>query len=73
MSQRHAAKLTPAEAKRLEQYIDNRGGQIKASILFGVAPATLSRNINRHTAPSPMLRDKLIGAGVIKQQPLKQS
>lgn len=67
MKQRNAV-LTPAEATRLEQFISNCGGQIKASILFGVALSTLSRNINRHTAPSPMLRDKLIGAGIVKQK-----
>ena len=65
---RHAAKLTPAEAKRLEQHVNKGGGQIKAGALFGVTPATISRNVNRHTAPSPMLRKALVEAGIVKPQ-----
>ena len=57
--------LTPAEAKRLEQFVNRSGGQVKASLLFGVAPATLSRNVNRRTSPSPMLRQKLVEVGIV--------
>lgn len=66
MNNRHA-KLTSAEAKRLLVYIDDNGGQIEASAFFGVTPSTLSRNINGHTSPSPMLRKQMIKAGIIKQ------
>ena len=59
------AKLTPAEAKRLEQFVEKSGGQVKASILLEVAPETLSRSINRHTAPSTLLRSKLAELGVL--------
>lgn len=59
-------KLTPAEAKSLEKFVDAQGGQVKASLMFGVAPATLSRTANRHTAPSPLLRDKLLENGIIQ-------
>lgn len=58
-------KLDPPEAKRLEKFVTEAGGQVKASILFGISPTTLSRTANRHTAPSPMLRDKLIDVGII--------
>lgn len=54
------AKLTPAEAKSLEQFVEKKGGQVKASIVLEVAPETLSRTINRHTAPSALLRSKLV-------------
>ena len=64
---RHAQKLSPAEARRFEQYVYKGGGQIKVGASFGVTPATVSRNVNRHTAPSPMLRKALIEAGIIKQ------
>lgn len=60
-------KLTPAEAKRLEQFVNKSGGQIKASLIFGVAPATLSRTANRHTAPSPLLHDKLVENGIVSK------
>lgn len=63
----YAAKLESAEAKRLEQFVNKSGGQIKASAILGVTPATLSRNANRHTAPSPMLRKALVEAGIIKK------
>lgn len=53
-------KLTRAEAKRLEQFVHERGGQVKTSIILEVAPETLSRTINRHTAPSTLLRSKLV-------------
>ncbi len=66
MTKRTAAKLTPAEAKRLEQYIDKNDGQVKVGGLLSVTVTTLSRTVNRHTAPSPMLREKLVEAGVIK-------
>lgn len=65
MTHKRAVKLTPAEARRLEQHVEKCGGQIKAAGLLGVTPATISRNANRHTAPSPMLRDKLVEVGVI--------
>lgn len=67
MTHKRVVKLTPAEAKRFEQYVENHGGQIRAAGLLGITPATISRNVNRHTHPSPMLRDKLVQAGVIKQ------
>lgn len=66
-TKRHTQKLTNAEAQRLEQFINKNGGQIKVGETFGVTPATLSRNINQHTAPSPMLRKALVGVGIIKQ------
>ena len=66
MNHRHAVKLVPAEAKRLEQYIEKSGGQPKASLFFGVAISTLSRTVNRHTAPSPLLREKLVEIGIVK-------
>lgn len=59
--------LTPAEAKALEDFVEKNGGQIEASRLLGnIAPATLSRTSNRHTAPSPLLRQKLVENGIIK-------
>jgi hypothetical protein len=61
-------KLTTAETERLEQFINKNGGQLKVSIpFFGVTPATLSRNLNGHTAPSPMLRKGLAKVGIIKK------
>lgn len=57
--------LTPAEAKRLEQFVDKSGGQVKASIILEVAPETLSRSINRHTAPSTLLRKELIKRKIV--------
>jgi hypothetical protein len=65
---RHAAKLSPAEARNLEQFTEKHGGQIAAGALFGVSPATISRNVNRHTSPSPMLRKALVENGIIKQK-----
>lgn len=54
-------KLTPAEAKRLEQFVTKNGGQLEARRLFGnCAPATLSRTAHRHTAPSALLLPYLI-------------
>lgn len=67
MKRKRHQKLTPAEAKSLEHFIDERGGQTKASVLLSVSTTTLSRTVNRRTAPSPMLHDKLVGAGVVKQ------
>lgn len=57
--------LTTAEVKRLEQFQKTSGGQLKAAIAMGVTPETLSRTLNRHTAPSQMLRDKFIEWGII--------
>lgn len=68
MKKKRCIKLTPAEAKRLEQYVDENGGQVKASIILGVAPWTLSRTANRHTGPSPMLVGKLVEIGVVKAE-----
>lgn len=59
-------KLTPAEATRLEEYVAANGGAVKCQDILGVAPATISRNINLHTAPSPLLREKLVEKGIIK-------
>lgn len=61
------SKLTPAEAKRLEQFVTASGGQVKASILLDVAPETLSRTINRHTSPSTMFRKVLVEHKVLKK------
>ena len=66
MKNKTAVKLTINEAKLLEKFIDKKGGQVPACLLFNVAPSTLSRNVNRHTAPSPMLRDKLVECGIVK-------
>lgn len=63
---KRAEKLTPAEAKRLEQFVDRSGGQVKASVIFGCTPTTLSRSANRRTGPSPLLRDKLVEKGIVK-------
>jgi hypothetical protein len=68
MKTKNAVKLTPAEARRLEQFVNDSGGQVRASILLGVAPSTLSRNTNRRTAPSPLLRKNLVEAGIVKPQ-----
>ena len=65
MNKKMVTKLNTAEARRLEQFVNKSGGQVKASIILGVAPATLSRNINRHTAPSALLRTKLAEIGVV--------
>jgi hypothetical protein len=65
-AQRHTSKLTPAEAKALEQFIQKNGGQIAAGAFFGIAPSTLSRTANRHTAPSPLLRKQLVNVGIVK-------
>lgn len=62
-------KLTPAEAKRLEQFVTKSGGQVKASIILDVAPETLSRSINRHTAPSTLLRKELVKRKIVKAVP----
>lgn len=66
MRKKNVLKLTPAEAERFEQFVHKNGGQIKASAFFGIAPATISRNINRHTGPSPLLRNKLVENGIVK-------
>ncbi len=62
----YVVKLTNAEAKRLAQYIKENGGGKKVGELFGVDPCTLSRTLNQHTAPSPMLRAKLSEVEVIR-------
>lgn len=59
-------KLTPAEAQRLEQFVEKNGGQFEAVKFFGCTIGTLSRTTNRRTGPSPMLRDKLVENGIIK-------
>lgn len=59
-------KLTPAESRRLEQFVDKVGGQNKASLILHVSTGTLSRSANRRTAPSNMLRDKLVEQGIVK-------
>ena len=65
-AQRHTKKLSTAEAKALEQFINRNGGQASAGAFFGIAPSTLSRAVNRHTAPSPLLRKQLENAGIVK-------
>lgn len=64
---KRSKKLTPAEAQRLEQFVDKNGGQLEARKLFGCTPATLSRTANRHTAPSPLLRDKFVEHGIVTE------
>lgn len=59
-------KLTDAEVKRLWKYIDTNGGQKKAGDKLGVSVGTLSRSVNKRTAPTPLLRNALVGVGVIK-------
>lgn len=61
-----AKKLTAAESKKLEQFVNKSEGQIKASLILGVSPYTLSRTVNRHTSPSPMLREKFAAHGIIE-------
>lgn len=65
MRKKKVTTLTPAEAKRLEQFVDKNGGQVTTSVLLGCAPATLSRNVNRRTAPSALFREKLKEVGVV--------
>ena len=67
MKNKKRRKLTKQEAARLVKYVDENGGQIRASISLGVAPETLSRSLNLHTAPSQMLTEKLVKAGIIKE------
>lgn len=59
-------KLTKDEAQRLKDYMEKHSGQVAVSVDFKVTPGTLSRTANRRTAPSPMLRDKLVEHGIIK-------
>ena len=59
--------MTEQEAARLVKYINENGGQTLVSLEMGVAPATLSRSLNLHTAPSQMLKEKLVKAGIIKE------
>ena len=58
--------LTKAEAERLRKFIATHDGEVKAGALIGVRHETLSRTVNRRTAPSPMLRDKLIEHKIIQ-------
>lgn len=58
--------LTKTEAKALEDFVLAQGGQVPASLLLdGVAPSTLSRTINRHTAPSRLLRQAMVRQKII--------
>lgn len=59
-------KLTKAEAQRLKDFIASKDGQINAGALLGARPETLSRTLNRRTAPSPLLRGKLVEHKIIK-------
>lgn len=67
MNFKNAVILTRDEGRRLARHITKLGGQVKASIFFEVAPSTLSRNINGHTAPSPALRAKFAESGIVKK------
>lgn len=60
-------KLTREEAQRLGKFIDKNGGQVKTSGLLNATPTTLSRTLNRHTAPSPLLRQQLAQHGIVAQ------
>ena len=66
MKTKGCRKLDPPELARLKQYIGEHGGQVKASILLGGAPWTLSRTANQRTGPSRMLTEKLVSIGVIE-------
>ncbi|MBS3927824.1 MAG: hypothetical protein KGZ65_04450 [Sphingomonadales bacterium] len=59
-------KLLPPEIGRLQKYIDAHGGQEKVGVSWGVNSSTLSRILNRHHAPSPLLKQKLVEVGVVK-------
>ena len=59
-------KLTADEVQRLLLYIKNTGTALQTAALLGVRPETLSKTINRRTAPSPDLRKKLAAVGVVK-------
>lgn len=67
MNYKDAKILTPAEAKRLEQYVEKQGGQMQVAVLLGVSITTLSRTANMHTAPSRDLRKKLTKVGVLEK------
>ncbi|MES2155433.1 MAG: hypothetical protein V4510_09895 [bacterium] len=58
-------KLTPAEAKRFELFIDKTGGEVKVAGILGVSPGTVSRSLNRRTGPSPLLVEKLVEHGIV--------
>lgn len=62
-----AKKLTPSEADSLKKFVKKNGGQIKVSLLFNIAPVTLSRTSNRRTGPSPLLIGKLFEHGIVKE------
>lgn len=66
MNYRNARKLSSAEVKRLEEFVEEKGGQMQVALLFDVSITTLSRTANRHTSPSKNLREKLAEVGVIK-------
>ena len=57
--------LTDAEVKRLEKYIEQNVSQEAVAVGWGVSASTLSRAMHKHHVPSPMLRNKLIEAGII--------
>ncbi len=59
-------KLTRVETKRLQAYIKKHDGQQVVAVAWGVNASTLSRIINGHHAPSPMLAQKLEEVGVVK-------
>ena len=63
-------KLTDAEAARLKKYLAAHGGQEPVAVAWRVSSTTLSRTLNRNTAPSPLLRKKLEEIGIIKKSPL---
>lgn len=68
-SRNHTAKLSPkltdAEAERLGKFISENNGQTEAGDLLGVTSFTLSRTLNRRTAPSTLLRRELVRVGVV--------
>ncbi len=59
-------KLSTTEIDRLQKHIEAKGGQEKVGVSWGVNSSTLSRIINRHHAPSPMLTQKLVEEGIVK-------
>lgn len=59
-------KLSPSDIQRLKKFIDANGGQEQVGVSWGVNSSTLSRIINRHHAPSPLLKQKLVEVGVVK-------
>ncbi len=58
-------KLSAAEIKRFQKHVADAGSQQKVADGWGVYTSTLSRIINGHHAPSPLLTEKLKEAKII--------